>query len=49
MYEAVLRIDMGEMENSRLHQMELESESLDCQMPFFFFFSFIQLSSGHLG
>lgn len=34
MYEAVLRIDMGEMVNSSFHQTQQESGSLNCQRPF---------------
>lgn len=34
MYEAVLRIDMGEMVNSSFHQTQHESGSLNCQRPF---------------
>lgn len=35
MYEPALRIDVGEMVNSRFHQTQQESESLNCQMAFF--------------
>lgn len=36
MYEPLLRIDVGEMVNSRFRQMRQEPECLDCQMAFCF-------------
>lgn len=43
MYEPALRIDMGEMVNSKFHQTQQESGSLNCQMAFIFCF-FLELS-----
>lgn len=40
MYEPALRIDMGEMVNSRFHQTQQESGSLNCQMAFSFWVFF---------
>lgn len=36
MYEAAQRIDVGETVNSRFHQAQPESASLNCHMPFLF-------------
>lgn len=49
MYEPALRIDMGEMVNSRFHQTQQESGSLNCQMAFIFWVFFGVVASGHLG
>lgn len=46
MYEPALRIDVGEMVNSRFHQTQQESGSLNCEMAFLFYGVVV---SGHLG